>query len=129
MELKDKVANIKLSKELRDLGYPQEGLFWWIIPTDSNLKPNPKNKRVLVYDEELCTNESCGHKPVIAPTVAELGVWLPRLFYKPEGAEPRDMNISANTEANARAKLLIWLVENKYVSFDKDGQTKRKELK
>ena len=78
-----------------------------------------------------------------APTVRELGGWLPdfiddmfRLVFVTEKIGKRyrcaysknllileGCDICENTEANARAKMLIWLAEKKYINF-KEGEEK-----
>ena len=30
MKLEDQVASLELSRKLKEAGYPQEGLFWWV---------------------------------------------------------------------------------------------------
>ena len=76
-------------------------------------------------------------KLCVAPTVAELGEWLPqhiskhpqrcytllikrikdswRIVYYNTGDEKIAF---LDTEANARAKMLIWLIENGYVNME-----------
>src|SRR3990167_9737514 len=83
MKLENQVTSLELSKRLKELGIKQDSLFWWIIPTDSDYKANPKNKSVLIYEKELCRDGNCGHKPISAFTVSELGELLPKnLKYK-----------------------------------------------
>ena len=134
MKLEQQVPELKLCKKLKELGYPQEGLFYWCNPymracSDSEYK---------IYDLPTST------KDYVAPTVAELGDWLPKTIHKDGRLEGCGTDVyyfqhygdytgywnasgkslgglqKENTEANARAKMLIWLVENGYVSFDKN---------
>ena len=122
MRLEEQVANLELSQKLKKLGVKQESLWWWgkrkyhdtldkceILPSWQVKKPN-------IFP--LCS----------AFTVAELGEILPKWIYTIRlDYEPYDkcwcvlgkngmIEITANTEANARAKMLIWLIENKHIS-------------
>ena len=116
MKIKDQVASLSLSRKLKNAGYPQHGLFWWVKGKKKwELHQNwgADDKRV----------ESC-----VAPTVAELGemLELDKTEWLVCSKDPiskvfvvnfRHEIIKANTEANARARILIWLAENKYVDF------------
>lgn len=120
MELKDQVSNFGLSKRLKELGVKQESEWYWV-------KRN--NKWVI----EIGDNVSLAEESYSAPTVAELGEMLPKdikienrifplRFQKFEGGwscyyiSP-EMYFQASTEANARAKLLIYLLENKLLTL------------
>lgn len=122
MELEKQVASLELSKELKDLGYPQKGLFSWKC-YGFNV---PDAEQELLYGDPM-NYENKYTNPIVfvAPTVAELGEWLPiecrygqaldlDWFVSFEGME--SIILSSN-EANSRAKMLIWLVENKLISF------------
>jgi len=134
MKLEDQVCSLELAKRLKELGVKQNSQwYWW--EKDNGSKEFVHKKEVLVelrYPKEYSLYS--------AFTVAELGELLPnkitlkfddmqyecQLFYlnTENGSycsyradmdyEP-DMEIEAcpgNTEANARAKMLIWLFEN-----------------
>jgi hypothetical protein len=135
MELKHQLCSLELAKRLKELGVKQEimfyhwatdveedGLTWWTI---SQTEPR-KGKRV----RELSTPEHY-RGPLSAFTVAELGEMLPHvenivvmlfdnghcqlcLQQTPiEGATPV---FEAQSEADARAKMLIYLLEHNLVS-------------
>lgn len=108
MKLENQVCSLKLAKKLKGLGVKQKSLFWW----DANdafqewflRQPlEPRNKMIAVS----------------AFTVAELGEMLPRGFYTEKFRDKfrgmfhdhMQMVTIETTEANARAKMLIYLKE------------------
>jgi len=131
------VPSLELCKRLRELGYPQEGGGWyydisWYPWVGLTFVENPPNDLFF---------RTCFIK---APTLRELGEWLPSIndvaypfcVKLPRGFEwyvecvednERRIRVRGftNTESNARAEMLIWLVENGFVKFqnteDKEG--------
>lgn len=114
MELEKQVANLELSRRLKDLGVRQESLFYWLWKK---------------YDEgeeghfELVNWCDGQRSPVAAFTVAELGEMLPDRFR----ADKRDGKWwgtceellkpeTANTETDVRAKMLVYLMENNFLT-------------
>lgn len=84
MKLEDQVCSLDLAKRLKDLGCPQESLFWWIdmgeidkrspyykpyfrLESDSTAKSRVYNNR----------NDEVKEEQYSAYTVAELGEMLP----------------------------------------------------
>ena len=120
MKLEDQVCNLELAKRLKELGVKQESLFYWKHNTDS---PNGKiDEWHLVHYGEPYNVDSPYH--VSAFTVAELGemIKINKSLRLPEfGAnsckwfwEVRLENklYEFETEADARGKMLIYLIEN-----------------
>jgi len=138
---KKEVANLELSKKLKELGFPQNEPGWfWCLRKDSEF-----------YDLFFTMDKMYFYKPkqyeeffifeyhhlqdyIKAYTNSELGEWLP--FYLPE---LRFLRIEKNEdgfhyyyeaialkgcyfieelEANARAKTLIWLRKNGCITFN-----------
>ena len=102
---------LELAKKLKELGIKQESYFQWF-----NQYPFSSNKWEIIRD--LGVGE--GEQMYSAFTVAELGELLPTgacilmqehcfycCFYETE--------VFADTEADARAKMLIYLIENNLV--------------
>ena len=58
MKIENQVVSLELAKELKDAGYPQEGVWWWC---QYNSKEWGVNHRLV------------GFNNIVAPTVAELG--------------------------------------------------------
>ena len=136
MKIEKQVPTLGLCRSLKELGYPQEGVFYWCNPymracSDSEYK---------IYDLPTST------KDYVAPTVAELGEWLPvdiqvsgttcsfRIYKynkskqlwggyyidnQHKNGDISTPSFGGKSLADTTAKMLIWLVENDYVSFDK----------
>jgi len=131
MKLEDQVCSLELAKKLKELGVKQESIFWW---------------KLVELDVGTFTNEgklelSDNNVPSIvdkisAFTVAELGEMLPNYIVSFSGLieniyECFDIRKYAEnlahgtpfystrdkTEANARAKMLIYLLENGLVKI------------
>lgn len=128
MKLEQQVSNLELSKRLKEIGVKQESYFthvWVMRSTDDTHD---------VYEIRM------GHKPTLmsteysAFTVAELGGLLPKerywtdckmntgrwrcAEYSEDGlAEEGKTSFAADTEADARAKILIYLLENKLIEL------------
>ncbi len=129
MKLTKQVTSLKLSKKLEELGVKQESLFYWI-----NMYPSGGDTDNL-YTLEPGYRENS--KSYSAFTVAELGERLPTinqtnqfgmncplnlLVEKQEkswwccyGGAKRYIIRDDKSEANARALLLIYLIENKLI--------------
>lgn len=109
MKLEEQVTSLELSKKLKSLGVKQDGHFSW---TPSGLKRK---------------NEGHGYNRLTIPdafTVAELGEMLPsevegrRLWSTKKWksvfwstTESRALSFDDISEANSRAKMLIYLIE------------------
>ena len=116
MKLEQQVTSLELSKRLKELGVKQESYFFY--------STNDMQKRDEYY--ELSTVESMHefYYPLeySAFTVAELGEMLREGLITFAGskrwiAQYKTSTVSAlqqmeNTEADARAKMLIYLIEN-----------------
>ena len=112
MPLEKQVVSLELAKRLKELGVKQESLFWWVeIPADKQLYIQPE------YTAKLFSPRYS------AFTVAELGEMLPRgtishklgkEWYFLNREKTRD--VIADTEADCRSKMLIYLVENKLLT-------------
>jgi len=130
MKLKDQVTRLELSKKLKELGVKQGGVFWWL-----------QKKLLGVVLWELESDKALikihRFKKVSAFTVAELGRLLPsyikdddgvlqflytykddadfwRVLYRQWGATGSPFETQKEqSEADARAIMLIYLIENK----------------
>ena len=115
MKLEEQVVSLELAKKLKELGVKQESLFY--LHQDGIGVPH------FHPTEGDCNWSDC----VSAFTVAELGDMLPEntnTFKEPVGKrewvctrnEPGVMlSFHANTEADVRAKMLVYLIENKLI--------------
>lgn len=118
MKLEDQVCSLELSKRLKELGVKQESLFYWFEQEGYLRVGQLQLSRAARGESRLCS----------AFTVAELGEMLPReqwlcrlktgeyecAWYdgKKFGARHSEQG---QTEADSRAKMLIYLIENKLV--------------
>lgn len=118
MELKDQVTSLKPSKKLKDLGVKQESYFYWVKWIKESHKYTPEGWVI----ERFPHTAHADCKSFSAFTVAELGKLLqdsgePLPWYA-EGAwqyYKGDARLSAETEADARADILIYVLEKKNV--------------
>lgn len=123
MKLIDQVCSLDLSNKLKNLGVKQNSLFFWNICHDcvTDYPPGSVNW-VLTYEE--------GHgENVSAFTVGELGEILPYWFdsakrdngewvcrVKEKNSDINHYSFESN-EANARAKMIIFLLENNLIDI------------
>lgn len=66
MNPKEQVCSLELSKQLKEAGYPQEGLFWWVFP-ESESRP-----MLFFGHRDNAFNKSNHGNIIVASTVAEL---------------------------------------------------------
>jgi hypothetical protein len=134
MKLSDQVCNLELSKRLKELGVEQESLFYWNV---YDKKCKQKVKHELTYKKRV-PGLFCDCKNYSAFTVAELGEMLPgyivsgkisdyyldisvegqcrRWWYSYRNSDHDVLNQENDlSEADCRAKMLIWLIENRKV--------------
>ena len=124
MKLEDQVCRIELAKKLKELGVEQKSLWCWISKYEySNMVETQEPKLFEWY-----LNGEPDHTDEItysAYTVAELGDLSSCHFISQKEmtggwkclqrkAVPDDSNVFfASTEANVRARTLVYLLENK----------------
>ena len=126
MKQQDQVTSLELSKKLKKLGVKQESLFWH-IEWDSDEKEGYFDSKD--YPRIVFSPNATPPIFTVPPkslyysafTVAELGEMLPetnwQTYREKKGWILTDHQINipiqkANTEASARAKMLIYLIEN-----------------
>lgn len=125
MKIEEQVCNLELSKRLKELDVEQNGLFsFWEFHND-NIKLEDRHKRPIldIYRREKKYGGAYWTKICSAFTVAELGEMLPFVFNthrcvegfacfgRSEGAKFSERMFIERTEADARAKMLIYLIE------------------
>lgn len=126
MKLENQCVSLELSKKLKELGYPQESLFYW------HYSYNPTAKKVNEPYVLFNPYEKGDEINISAPTVAELGRYMPTTYlgdlvslipnktvggYWRVDLDDEGMLCSETTEADARAKLLIYLLENNLIEI------------
>lgn len=124
MKLESQVCSLELAQKLKSLGVKQDCIFFWWV--------NPSGKAQLTHANEFGDL----HKAVFegeyaAFTVAELGEMLPASvsFTKEISSgkdnyvcihwtpEVKEFAVYADTEADARGKMLIYLIESKLITL------------
>lgn len=132
MKLENQVTSLELSKRLKELGVKQDSLFWWCHSEQKNFQTVEVPFHI-IFGQDGWVKDFL----VAAFTVAELGEMygdvmnsLPRggevlMSAKYDGEWRCGVNrgrgkhalFSAATEADARAKTLIYLLENKLITL------------
>lgn len=120
MELHKQVVSLEKAKKLKELGFKQESLFMW-APDKQGFAMEVRLKRKISFERSEFVYS--------AYTVAELGEMLPdgysswRSPYGTKGweCESGDEKTEAfgETEADARAAMLIYLAENGLIASEK----------
>lgn len=113
MELENQVVSLELAKRLKELGVKQESVFKWVWH-DWNLE-------TVVYQPA----DNLGLQQYSAFTVAELGSII-RTYTKHLNVLPApyddffneyEHSVWAEHEADTRAKMLCYLLENKFLKL------------
>lgn len=135
LELSKQVVSLESAKQLKKLGVPQQSLFYWV--ENKSINDNLKVMINFSIGEHNSVHSSKEQYSRVASafTVAELGELLPTningkaifteafhgewLVGYPEIYE--DDVPFQTTEANARAYMLIYLIENKLITLTKEG--------
>jgi len=123
MKLENQVVSLELAKKMKELGFKQESIWFWQEYKSGGgciyLLPK-KEVKGFIGKTEVCDYYS-------AYTVAELGEMLPincaswrsdKTLYSCQRFDFGGccgQEITADTEADCRARLLIWLKENNYL--------------
>jgi hypothetical protein len=136
MKLENQVCSLELAKKLKELGVKQDSLFYW--QQGYREMKGDVSASIFTLTQEKAESKK-GMRCFSAFTVAELGEMLPAMTFS-GGSEStfgkfrcwrykereRASNVNdrdefyADTEADARAKMLIYLLENALISLKKD---------
>lgn len=110
MELSKQVVSLELAKKMKGLGFKQDGCFYWDEGDgiENRLEFSPNEPLLELF---------------AAYTVAELGEMLPTKFQTEHYnngdwyciSQNRGFDTHAETEADCRAKMLIYLKTNKLI--------------
>lgn len=117
MTLEKQVCSLELAKRLKELGVKQESLWFWRFLKGSNPE----------WDLAYSGNVRAVEKTYSAFTVAELGEMLPEDCKTRRPVDEKgkwlvdslgtDRFFRADTEADARAAMLIYLLEQKLITL------------
>lgn len=137
MRLEQQVLRLELAKKLKELGVKQESIFVWQNQKDWHTKKLTNKWKVLSvnkYDNTSAGQELGYSRYVSAFTVAEIGEILPREanvngmcdWWSQKNKDGSwsaqyryniNTKQTADTEVDARAKMLIYLLENKVITL------------
>lgn len=127
MELSKQCVSLELSKRLKELGVEQESLFYWVfddLVQEWIIKDEVRNSDKVEWYSALNVAELGEMLPWKIPTdffdynkdsgrletfKNEKGEWFCKYLDK--------QTYMADTEADARAKMLICLIENKFINL------------
>lgn len=127
MKLEDQVVSLELAKQLKELGVKQAGLFYWLY--------GDRGAELRSLESLEKSDEHWIHlvERAVAFTVAELGeMFESYCFTRRVYSSARDENwlckwqdvhginervLYGKTEADARAKCLVYLLENKLITI------------
>ena len=123
MELSKQVCSLELSKQLKENGYPQEGLWRWSnyhYCWDDHIEGwyqwrGTKYPCIREKASEVCDEPPKDYFEIVAPTVAELGERFDFTFHQYKAKRNKyvclcgDAREEANTEADCRAKMWLYL--------------------
>ena len=106
MKLENQVVSLELAKQLKEAGYPQEGLWWWNTHYDDG---HWLHRFGDGFDEMMVISSDKRN----SSTNAKQKFCCFEMHYSPElkcyGFDKRNVLFEANTEANARAKMWLYL--------------------
>ena len=125
------VCDLKYAIELEQLGFKQEGLFWWVQDNSKqpDCYPKPINGWRLLTKDII---DNIGFEAyIVAPTVSELGELLPLNVSSYRGDISSNPSVKslvwlctykkkviiADTEANVRVQMLIYLIKKGIVKL------------
>jgi hypothetical protein len=137
MDLSQQVVSLDLARRLKELGYKQESLFYWDRNGNLYIRLNIETGFMLRLSDRTYHDGTTLGDFIAALTVGELGEMLPGQLMLDDKEHPIHQLITeksstlwhcsyicaacmgklgsqwAETEADARAKMLIYLLENK----------------
>jgi hypothetical protein len=115
LPIEKQVVGLDLAKKLKELDVKQESVFRWVI--DDHQRPEIRLRNSGIHPWDL--------DEYSAFTVAELGEMLPPEYLTmrhPTGWAAYDGDgeyvLQEKTEADARAKMLVYLIENDLIKAD-----------
>lgn len=137
MKLEDQVCSLEWAKKLKELGVGQDGLYSWSVPNPEKTATEVDRYALENKCSVILTEHNYGERfdSYSAFTVAELGVMFPlhlcietsiKTQYRKKYTfqcysaarlySQKIPHVYAKTEADARAAMLVYLLENKLIT-------------
>lgn len=135
MKIEDQVCSVEPSIKLKELGVKHESYFYWvcipggtyrkIVPWEYQFK-NPNCKYMAAYSiaelgemlpRDTASEKICDGEFVCRMSMSEDGDTFWDEKHMQSGEDLVYKNFHAETEADARAKMLIYLLENKLIKL------------
>lgn len=117
MKIEYKVTSLELSRKLKEVGYRQEGIWWWIKIKDYNRYHlalyNERREEFITSDLSIrldATDKRILEK-YVAPTVAELGEGLPNAVYSRKNKTAWKGNKGLQEQVKEMRKIIIAVQE------------------
>lgn len=134
MKLEKQVNSLELGIKLQGMGVNEDSFWSWFNTTDRD--DTPRLNRTNENCPVCCLPKQTFEAKYPAFTVAELGDMLPDLcetyrykgeyncqfFKKEDGKDKLVYSLWADTEANAKARMLVYLLENEIVTCNKPAK-------
>lgn len=123
MKLEQQLVSLELAKKLKELGVKQESYFYWdihnelFVPLDSTLNPYTQCSAFTVAELGEMLPYGCWTEKMMAGMASyKEGRWRCTDDVN-IGSDNKVLKMYADTEADARAKMLIYLVENNLITL------------
>jgi hypothetical protein len=121
MELEKQVCSLELAKRLKELGVKQEAQFYWFHDVNGFWQLDYTGGHSTPDDIAAFTVAELGEMLKWTKYHSVFGLWMGKeewaVGHQDPDAEQFIAAVHADTEADARAKMLIYLIENKLITL------------
>lgn len=127
------VTDVELSKKLKEAGVTQKSIWWWVKMSDGwklNITDMPNHENIAAFtvgelgdmlpNSILIKKEGGGAWAYLVYTKNGKKWWI-HYQARPEKSTADSPIFSAETEAQARGEMLLWLVKKGYVKAEELG--------
>lgn len=124
MELEQQVVSLEVAKKLKELGVKQESYFSWDLRDNTLWRTDSFGK----FELQVCTFTVAELGEILPDAIAswkytdadddedDIDIWTCIKYLKHEHSKYEHL-VNAPTEADCRAKMLIYLLENKLIKL------------
>ena len=125
MKVEDQVCSIELSMKLRELDVPQESLFYWNTDDDVSEKSREWYISEVLSDKDSCSAFTASELGELLPlginmrrVASDESMWWSCIWNEGYGGITNLEYAKDIKEADARAKMIIYLIENKLIKVE-----------